>query len=750
MQKDNGMQKDQELKRPETKGKETGKDKCMNYKVYVNGESAGIYTTNVFPMPYNEVQVMEYTSFQMNQPVDIRIESEAFLNSVMIRPLSLGLEFTYKDHEIVIHLEEPKKFSVEINGSYYNNLLVFAEAQQYEDFDKFAENVIYFSKGVHTVDILTVNRDNTVVYLEEGAFLNGKIDLDHCNHVTICGYGTISMEKYPLEVRNVYHRCVDAINCREVCIKDITITDSNDWSLRIFGCEDVTIDNVKIFGCRGNSDGIDICGSRNVLVQNIFTRVWDDSLVVKAFNTGNLENVTFRNSILWNDFARPMEVGVELRAEKVRNVRFENIDIIHSPTGYPLMGIHHGDRAEISDIHFENIRIENTPGAQLFDIRIRDSFWNRDKEKGNIKDIFFKNIDYIGNPGTDLLLSRSRLQGLSEESGISNITFENIKILGKTAASEKDCGLLVMDYVDKVVFRSEECAQKINLIDTRIEIPEDFVLSDNGFYKGRVRVGLENTGKEDQSAVFWLQISPAHVGEYKREEEAFLLKAGDSRSFDYDISLPPGKYVIAVQSDNANVSYAWKFLRLDWVLREGIEVNKTPELEFINYYNIRIRGLKAAVHKDELILQSDILKDGNNSLVLYTALPVDRREEEVIFSVEETDFGVVPAVISGKHSLELAPQLRCPLEITLVFKNEPKVKEIKKTLIPGGGNGTVAIPLTELGLEPGIRHFWMEVEARTQDAAEYRYPYTMFHSVTPETSAHMFANVVINTDDAIR
>lgn len=715
----------------------------MNYKVFVNGESANISKTNVFPMPYNEVQIMEYTQFKMKQPVDIRIESEVFIHNVVIRPLSLGVEFTYKDNEIFIHLEEPKKFSVEINGSFYNNLVVFAEAWKYEDFDKYAENVMYFKPGVHTVDILKINMDNTTLYFEEGAFLNGRIDLDHCNNVTICGYGTISMEIYPLELRNVYQRCIDVLHCKNVLIKDITITDSNDWSLRVFGCDNVIIDNVKIFGCRGNSDGIDICGSRNVLVQNIFTRVWDDSFVVKAFNTGDVENVTFRDSILWNDFARPLEVGVELRAEKIKNVRFENIDIIHSPTGYPLMGIHHGDRAEVSDIHFENIRIENARGAQLFDIRIRDSFWNRDKEKGSIKDIFFKDIYYVGNPGIDNLLSKSRLQGFSEETRISNVFFSNINILGKVATNETECGLLVMEYVDNVVFSYDGDTPKIEPIHTKLSFLENFALSDNGFYTGKVRIEFTNSINKTQKTKYWLQISPAHVGEYERDIKEITLEAGESKSYDYEVSLPPGKYVFAIQSDDINVIYAWKFLQLDWILHETKDVNEAPELAFVNYYNIKTKGLKAAIHNNELLLQSDILEDENNCLVIYSALPVDKGEEEVIFSVEETDFGVVSAVLSGKHELELAPQLRCPLEITLVFKNEPKVKEIRKNIIHGGGNGIASISFEELGLEAGTKHFWMEIEAKTRDVLKYRYPYTLFHSVTPNTSAHMYGNVII-------
>ena len=71
-----------------------------------------------------------------------------------------------------------------------------------------------------------------------------------------------------------------------------------------------------------NSDGIDICGSRNVTVSDIFTRVWDDLFVAKA-PVPEAKILYFKNSVLWNDFARPMEVGVEIRADKVRNIKFE-------------------------------------------------------------------------------------------------------------------------------------------------------------------------------------------------------------------------------------------------------------------------------------------------------------------------------------------------------------------------------------------------------------------------------------------
>lgn len=812
----------------------------MNYTVYRDNSPVKVSESTVFPSPYNSVKKAEYAQFMLKDAAELHILSTEPVESVIIRPLSLKLEASHQGNEIIVRVERPMKFSVEINGSSDNNLMVFAEPPRYEGFEPQTKNLVRFGPGVHKVDILRIEQDDTTLYLEEGAFLHGKIDLEGVNRVTVCGYGAISMEQYPLEVRKTYNRCVDVRSCADVRIQDITILDSNDWSLRVLGCDRVCVDNVKIFGCRGNSDGVDICGSRDVLVQNVFTRVWDDSLVVKAFDTGDVENILFRDCVLWNDFARPIELGVELRADRVSNVRFENIDILHSPTGYPLMGIHHGDRAEISHITFENIRIENAPGAQLFDIRMAHSYWNRDTKMGRIRDILFKDISYIGNPGIDVLLSQSRIQGFSEQHDIRNVTFENIKILGRSVSGAAQCGLLCMDYADNIIFKGEKEGQTLELIKTDLSMEEEFVRRPDGYYAGKVKISLHNTGIHPQETSVRLQISPANVGRYDRGERNLSLQPGETVTLTFDVVLPPGKYVLAVQSKDCAVSYSWIFRPLDWVIPEILyageedsvsglsdemleglpdekEISWTDagsqngyfadsqnrrydgsqsgyfadlqngyfegspdrdfeaspdelrdrfqgncaspapdlfrrldnawstlqELEFINYYNKKAPGVKAAVCRDRLYLWSQLLTSPENSFTVYSALPVPPGEGEAVFSVEETDFGMVPALLRGPHGLEAAPQLRCPLEITLVFKAEPKVKEIRQNVIHGGGSAVVSLSFEELGLPAGVRRFWLEIQADLPEVSAYRYPFTLFHSVTPETTAHMFADVVV-------
>ena len=98
----------------------------MNYKVIANGCPVEVYKERIFPMPYNEFKEMECALFFMTDACDIEIESEIEVKSVVVRPLSLGLEAKIDEGKIKIRIDKPCKFSVDINDSYENNIVVFA------------------------------------------------------------------------------------------------------------------------------------------------------------------------------------------------------------------------------------------------------------------------------------------------------------------------------------------------------------------------------------------------------------------------------------------------------------------------------------------------------------------------------------------------------------------------------------------------------------------------------------------------
>lgn len=699
-----------------------------NYKAFVNGEQAQIYSANIYEPPYNEYRRMPYISFCCEENAAVVLYSEEKIEDCIIRPISCNAEYTYTEHEITINMKKPLKLSVEINGTHKNNILVFANPKtECPEGDR----VIRFERGVTDAGIVDICEDNTTVFFEEGAYVEGKINIHDCENVKICGAGILSMEKYPRNFRDGFKNAILVKNCRNIELADFAIVDSVAWSCTIMGCDGVHINNVKIIGSRGNSDGFDICGSRDVLVENVFTRTWDDSFVLKALDTGNVDNVVFRDSVLWNDFARPMEVGVEVRADYARNILFENIDVIHSLTGYPIMGIHHGDRAVISDVEFKNIRIEDAPGAQLFDIRITNSVWNKDDKMGRIENIKFTDI-YLAEE-QETLPSRSRIQGFSKENNISGVVFENINFLGKFARNTEECQLNVMDFVDDVRFVYPKNSEYIELIDTRPEIIEPFKLCPKcGKYKGKIRLNVQNNTDAEEAVDAYLKISPKNAAEFTPARLIKTLAPGQSAFVDYDVVLPAGKYVAEVQSGNVNINNTWMLIQLDLVLDKSIDA--ANEYFISDWYGNVSSGIRLAAAEDKLYIKSDYEK-----LKLYTAMPVPLAAGEVMFSVEETDFGEVSAVLNGLHGAELAPQLRCPAEITYVFENEPKVKEIVVTETAG----CAQIPFEQLGIEPGCKGFWLEVEAEIPEVSGHRYPFTMFRSVAPGKMAHMFARVVV-------
>ena len=98
------------------------------------------------------------------------------------------------------------------------------------------------------------------------------------------------------------------------------------------------------------------------------------------------------------------------------------------------------------------------------------------------------------------------------------------------------------------------------------------------------------------------------------------------------------------------------------------------------------------------------------------------------------------AVCLGKNGEHIiAPELRCPAEISYVFLNMPKIEKLNKNIYEGSKE--VHISFSELGIDKN--NFMIELIAEVPEMSEYRYPLSLFHSVKPEESSHMFGKVVI-------
>ena len=120
------------------------------------------------------------------------------------------------------------------------------------------------------------------------------------------------------------------------------------------------LDGINVFGqWRYNTDGIDIVNSKRITVKNAFVHSFDDTITIKGIDRYAFENctdITAENCVLWCDWGRTLEIGFETECREYRDITFRNCDVLRG--AYAVCDIQNGDRAEVYNVTFEDIRIE--------------------------------------------------------------------------------------------------------------------------------------------------------------------------------------------------------------------------------------------------------------------------------------------------------------------------------------------------------------------------------------------------------
>ena len=71
-------------------------------------------------------------------------------------------------------------------------------------------------------------------------------------------------------------------NCRNVRLEGFRIRQSPLWTVNIRLCQDVVVRGLDIFGLGHNNDGVDICSSKRVLIEDCSLEQGDDGFVIKS------------------------------------------------------------------------------------------------------------------------------------------------------------------------------------------------------------------------------------------------------------------------------------------------------------------------------------------------------------------------------------------------------------------------------------------------------------------------------------
>lgn len=428
-------------------GEETSKD----YSVQVGGQELPVYVARVASADpalrwkamddktnsARYFQTAAFASFDMDGPVTVTISCPESIRSARILPSALKLVPEIEGHALRFALAEPKPITIEINGNWVGALHLFANPPETNVPKPGDPNVLYFGPGIHEVTQVMVTNGQTV-YVAAGAVVRGIIGSNERfsisgysglrtypptfslrgSNITFRGRGIVDGGRSTTHARNLL-----SVRGQDINVEGVILRDSSTWTIPIRQSDRIQIRNVKLIGYRANSDGIDICNSRDVTVERCFIRTLDDLIVVKTDQRqGASRRIVARDCVLWNEVAHALSIGAELR-EDVDDVLFTNCDVIHDKGREWTLRVYHCDSARISNVRFENIRIEESP--RLISLWINKAYWSRDDERGHIDGVSFRNIAAAARP---LLVE---LKGFDFSHAVENVAFENVVVNGQ-------------------------------------------------------------------------------------------------------------------------------------------------------------------------------------------------------------------------------------------------------------------------------------------------------------------------------
>ena len=441
-----------------------------DYTVSVNGTPAALYTARVSAIPFNrswpgyqrpleQTEIAPVLSLDMTEPVRIEIRWGSPVTEAIVRPVSKGIPVKIDGDTVSFVIEKPGQYSAEVNGR-HQNLHIFAnEPEQAVDPAAFT---YYFAPGVYEVGDLVLYSGESV-YIAAGAVVHGGIQAYDAENIRICGRGILDYSK--MERSDPLRWEKDGLmifaRCRNVVLEGITLRDASWWTVTAFNCVGLLYRNVKAVGMwRYNSDGFDFVNCQNVHVDGCFLRNYDDVIVFKGlrikdpdggrppYEHMDLCNYLVENCVLWCDWGGALEIGAETVADRYTNMVYRNCDVLRSDHG--ALRIQSGDRAHISNVLYEDIRVEFSKHDQGHKLQLSDedifvppenwhwylirgwiycNRWSDDGILGNVHDITYRNI--AAYTDDEALVPEISLKGVDKDHRFHNITIENVSLNGK-------------------------------------------------------------------------------------------------------------------------------------------------------------------------------------------------------------------------------------------------------------------------------------------------------------------------------
>ncbi len=393
----------------------------------------------------HKISEISYAFFDFTGDVYVRVvcKNKKF-GEARIRPDYRGvIANVQNDSTVQFLLFQPENVSVEFDGSITDNLLLFTskppvtveEARM--EAKRQGRSFIHLPAGYYDSIPPLFGRgaggealipSNTTVYLAGGSYFTGTFAIEDAENVSILGRG---VARPPGGYEGCHVHRSRGVLIDGLILNTCPVGESNG----------VTLHDVRSISHPAWGDGLNVFASGNVLYDRVFCRTSDDCTTAyatrKGFN-GSVHNVRMTNSTLWADVAHPIFIGIHGNSEvqdSIVGLVYENIDILcqsEPQVDYQgCMAINCGDNNYVKDVLFDNIRIEQIHQGCLFQVKVGYNQKYCTAPGRGVENVTFRHIRYYGaQPYMSVIC------GYNEERRVKNVTFEGLKINGRTIYDE--------------------------------------------------------------------------------------------------------------------------------------------------------------------------------------------------------------------------------------------------------------------------------------------------------------------------
>jgi len=441
----------------------TGADLSQDYVVKANGQALDVYRADTYVQtgapnlggPYS------FAYFDFAGSVEVEVECKVnWLGDVRIRPVSKGITPSlWHGGTIKFTLDQtPCHLSIEPEAK-HAPLLLFANPVEESRPEQGDPCVQFFGPGVHDAGTVEVGSNETL-YIAGGAVVEGGI-LARGSNIRILGRGIVDGIKYE-RLRGPHQNILELEHCDHVAVEGIIIKDGWGWNVNVKHCQNVSVGNLKVVASRCmNNDGIDICNSQHVTIEDSFIRSEDDCIAIKGMGRDAphppVDDILVTRTSLWGDRAHVWRIGCECRAEVMRNLTFRDVDVLHYVTNYwngddltTCISLQPAEDMLMEKLLFEDIRINHEMQPWVIEIKPKITRWARKQTYGLVRNVTFRNITLNGP--FDGQYGKIQVHGPDAEHTVRNIAFENVIRHGQRTTRESP-DVEVSGHTEGIAFR---------------------------------------------------------------------------------------------------------------------------------------------------------------------------------------------------------------------------------------------------------------------------------------------------------